>query len=66
MACNRKELVDVLLSRFKDVDNYDEPLQLQLMKETHTSSGKLFCDNIPCTILVFFPIIYITIYSIII
>ncbi|XP_045781881.1 nitric oxide synthase-like protein isoform X1 [Maniola jurtina] len=39
MACNRKELVDRLLSRLKDVDNYDEPLQLQLMKETHTSSG---------------------------
>lgn len=40
IACNRKELVDSLLSRVKDVEDYDEPLQLQLMKETHTSSGK--------------------------
>nr|XP_032513721.1 nitric oxide synthase-like protein [Danaus plexippus plexippus] len=39
MACNRKELVDSLLARLKDIDNYDTPLQLQLMKETHTSSG---------------------------
>ncbi|KAJ0180348.1 hypothetical protein K1T71_003752 [Dendrolimus kikuchii] len=39
IACNRKELVDNLLSRVKDIDDYDEPLQLQLMKETHTSSG---------------------------
>ncbi|KOB72118.1 Nitric oxide synthase 2, partial [Operophtera brumata] len=39
MACNRKELVDSLLSRMNDIDNYDEPVQLQLMKETHTSAG---------------------------
>ncbi|CAB3251854.1 unnamed protein product [Arctia plantaginis] len=39
IACNRKELVDSILSRVKDVDNFDEPLQLQFMKETHTSSG---------------------------
>lgn len=39
MACNRKELVDSLLSRMKDIDNHDEPVQLQLMKETHTSAG---------------------------
>ncbi|XP_059050101.1 nitric oxide synthase-like protein [Achroia grisella] len=39
VACNRKELVDSLLARLKDVDDYDEPIQLQLMKETHTSSG---------------------------
>ncbi|XP_026330054.1 nitric oxide synthase-like protein [Hyposmocoma kahamanoa] len=39
IACNRKELVDSLLARVKDVEDYDEPLQLQLMKETHTSSG---------------------------
>lgn len=41
MACNRIELVDSLLSRIKDIDDYDEPVQLQLMKETHTSAGKL-------------------------
>ncbi|XP_013182279.1 PREDICTED: nitric oxide synthase-like protein [Papilio xuthus] len=39
IACNRKELVDTLLARLKDVNDYDEPVQLQLMKETHTSSG---------------------------
>lgn len=39
IACNRKELVDSILLRLKDVDDYDQPLQLQLMKETHTSSG---------------------------
>lgn len=31
--------MDGLLARLKDVSDYDEPLQLQLMKETHTSSG---------------------------
>lgn len=41
IACNRKEFVDVLLARLKDVDDCEEPLQLQLMKETHTSSGKI-------------------------
>ncbi|XP_053625637.1 nitric oxide synthase-like protein isoform X1 [Plodia interpunctella] len=39
IACNRKELVDGILARVKDVDDFDQPLQLQLMKETHTSSG---------------------------
>ncbi|XP_075969286.1 nitric oxide synthase isoform X2 [Anticarsia gemmatalis] len=39
IACNRKELVDSILARLKDVDDCDEPIQLQLMKETHTSSG---------------------------
>lgn len=46
IACNRKELVDSILVRLKDVDDYDKPLQLQLMKETHTSSGKT--RDIPC------------------
>lgn len=46
MACNRKELVDSLLARLKDIDNYDEPLQLQLMKETHTSSGEQMLNNL--------------------
>lgn len=39
IACNRKELVDTILSKLKDVDDFDEALQLQFMKETHTSSG---------------------------
>ncbi|XP_022819321.1 nitric oxide synthase-like protein isoform X2 [Spodoptera litura] len=41
IACNRKELVDSILVRLKDVDDYDKPMQLQLMKETHTSSGPI-------------------------
>lgn len=40
IACNRKDLVDSILMRLRDIDDYDQPLQLQLMKETHTSSGK--------------------------
>ncbi|XP_063359614.1 nitric oxide synthase-like protein isoform X1 [Cydia amplana] len=39
IACNRKEPVDSLLARIKDIEDYDEALQLQLMKETHTSAG---------------------------
>lgn len=51
IACNRKELVDSLLARLKDVSDYNEPVQLQLMKETHTSSGKycyIFISSIIC------------------
>ncbi|KAL0893659.1 hypothetical protein ABMA27_013817 [Loxostege sticticalis] len=39
MACNRKEIVDAVLKRLKDVDKYDEPVQLQVMKETLTPAG---------------------------
>ncbi|XP_047505160.1 nitric oxide synthase-like protein isoform X1 [Pieris napi] len=39
IACNRIELVDNLLARLTDIDDFDTPVQLQLMKETHTSSG---------------------------
>lgn len=40
MACNRKDIVDAVLDRLKDVDRYDEPVQLQVMKETLTPTGK--------------------------
>lgn len=39
MACNRKEIVNTILSRLKDIDDYDKTLQLQLMKETLTLTG---------------------------
>ncbi|XP_045491293.1 nitric oxide synthase-like protein [Colias croceus] len=39
IACNRKELVDNLLARLKDIEDFDTPVNLQLMKETHTSNG---------------------------
>ncbi|CAG4908085.1 unnamed protein product [Colias eurytheme] len=41
MACNRKEIVDIVLSRLKDVDVYDKPVQLQVMKETLTPTGAI-------------------------
>lgn len=36
---NRKELVDAILSRIKGVSDPDKPIELQLLKETHTSNG---------------------------
>ncbi|XP_014368149.2 nitric oxide synthase [Papilio machaon] len=39
LACNRKEIVDVVLGRLKDINDYDKPVQLQLLKETFTVSG---------------------------
>lgn len=36
---NRKELVDAILSRIKGVSDPDKPVELQLLKETHTSNG---------------------------
>lgn len=44
---NRKEIVDGILSRLIGIDNFDEILQLQLLKENHTTNGKevvLFLD----------------------
>ncbi|XP_026757602.2 nitric oxide synthase-like isoform X1 [Galleria mellonella] len=41
MACNRKEIVDAVLERLKDIDDYDKPLQLQVMKETLTPTGAI-------------------------
>lgn len=41
MACNRKEIVNAILARCKDVDQYDKFVQLQVMKETLTPTGKL-------------------------
>lgn len=40
---NRETIVDGILNRLIGVDNFDEILQLQLLKENHTTNGK---DNI--------------------
>lgn len=37
---NKKELVDVILSRVKGVADVDQSMELQTLKETHTSNGK--------------------------
>ncbi|XP_050304291.1 nitric oxide synthase, salivary gland isoform X2 [Anthonomus grandis grandis] len=36
---NRKELVETILNRVKGVADPDQPLELQILKETHTSNG---------------------------
>lgn len=36
---NRKEIVDGIMNRLSGVDNFDEILQLQLLKENHTTNG---------------------------
>jgi nitric-oxide synthase len=38
-ACNRKELVDGILSRLQTTTDLDQSLELQIQKETHTSNG---------------------------
>ncbi|KDR21429.1 nitric oxide synthase, salivary gland isoform X2 [Zootermopsis nevadensis] len=38
-ACNRKELVDGILSRLQTTTDLDQPVELQLQKENHTSNG---------------------------
>lgn len=40
MACNRKEIVDSVLKRVKDVDDCKKSVQLQVMKDTLTPTGK--------------------------
>lgn len=42
MACNRKEIVDAVLERLRGVDNFDKAVQLQVMKEKLTPTGKIF------------------------
>ncbi|XP_026329114.1 nitric oxide synthase-like isoform X2 [Hyposmocoma kahamanoa] len=39
MARNRKEIVDTILEHCKDVDQFDRPVQLQILKETLTPTG---------------------------
>ncbi|XP_050666056.1 nitric oxide synthase-like isoform X2 [Leptidea sinapis] len=39
MASNRKEIVDIVLSKLKEADMCDKPVQLQVMKETLTPMG---------------------------
>ncbi|XP_015839062.1 nitric oxide synthase, salivary gland isoform X3 [Tribolium castaneum] len=38
-AINRPELVDRIIARLKGVDAPDTPIELQILKETHTSNG---------------------------
>jgi sulfite reductase alpha subunit-like flavoprotein len=40
-ACNRQELVDGVLSRLQTTTDPDQPVELQMQKENHTSNGKL-------------------------
>jgi sulfite reductase alpha subunit-like flavoprotein len=40
-ACNRQELVDGILSRLQTTTDPDQPVELQMQKENHTSNGKL-------------------------
>lgn len=37
---NRKQVVDGILDRLSGVDNFDEVLQLQMLKENHSTNGK--------------------------
>lgn len=41
LACNRKEIVDAVLKRLKDVDDCSKSVQVQTMKEKLTPTGKL-------------------------
>lgn len=36
---NRKDIVNGILNRLSGIDNFDEILQLQLLKENHTTNG---------------------------
>lgn len=38
--CNRKDLVDGILARLHPITDPDQPVELQMLKETHTSNGK--------------------------
>lgn len=38
---NRKEIVDGILNKLSGVENFDEILQLQLLKENHTTNGNV-------------------------
>lgn len=42
---NRPELVDKILKRLKGVDDPDVTIELQVLKESHTSNGNLHCAN---------------------
>lgn len=39
MPCNRTEIVDAVLKRLKGVDNYEKPVQLQVLTENLTPTG---------------------------
>lgn len=39
MPCNQKDIVDAVLKRLKNIDDFDKAVQLQVMKETLTPTG---------------------------
>lgn len=39
---NSSVIVDGVLNRLCGVENYDEKLQLQILKETHSTNGNIF------------------------
>lgn len=43
---NRKEIVNGILERLSGIDNFDEVLQLQLLKENHSTNGRLIASSI--------------------
>lgn len=43
---NRKQIVDGILERLSGVENFDEVLQLQLLKENHSTNGRLIASSI--------------------
>lgn len=51
---NRKEIVDGILERLSGVDNFDEVLQLQLLKENQTTNGRLIASFYILSIFTFF------------
>lgn len=42
---NRKEIVDGILERLNAVDSFDEVLQLQLLKENHSTNGIFYTNT---------------------
>lgn len=43
---NRNEIVDGILERLSGIDNFDEVIQLQLLKENHSTNGRLLVSTI--------------------
>lgn len=45
MTSNKREIVDAVLKRMKDVDDCKKSVQLQVMKDTLTPTGKKNDDH---------------------
>lgn len=52
-AKNRPELVDKIIKRLKGAENPDEPVELQILKETQTSNGNTTLFSIFSTLIIF-------------